>query len=115
MTGVRCYISLPLAHHTLALPRSCAVLRGACRAASSSSSVSAARRPTVLFCGLDFKPWIASIKALKPHWNCIAVPRKDVPAVLASQKVDVAVPLMTRLSREDIAAVMMPCHAHQVR
>ena len=112
MTRVRCYISLSLAHHTLAFPRSCAALRGACRAAFSSSSVSAAHRPTVLFCGLDFKPWIASIKALKPHWNCVAVPRKDVPAVLASQEVDVAVPLMTRLSREDIAAVI---HAHQVR
>jgi lactate dehydrogenase-like 2-hydroxyacid dehydrogenase len=70
----------------------------------ATTSRSTLKSPTVLFCGQDFKHWIESIRALQPNWDCIAVPRAEVPAVLAQRPVDVAVPLMTRLSRDAIAA-----------
>lgn len=62
------------------------------------------KRPTVLFCGEDFKPWIESIRNLRPEWDCLEVPRNEVSKTLATRRVDVAVPLMTRLLRDDIAA-----------
>lgn len=61
-----------------------------------------ARAPTVLFCGEDFRHWIESIRELQPTWQCFAVPRADVHAALSSRTIDVAVPLMTKLSRADI-------------